>query len=127
MSYFSEYRETMDRVLESTLVWEGGREITHDKGLEKLCESSDDCSEKCATQYFCGNGASAAIASHMAIDWSKNAGVRTQAFNDPALLTAVANDIGADSSLSGSKRFPGIDRWSRFLTCSFTLVLKVLI
>ena len=37
-----------------------------------------------------GNGGSAAIASHMAIDFSKNGGVSALAFNDPASLTCLA-------------------------------------
>jgi len=43
---------------------------------------------------FVGNGGSAAIASHQAIDYWKNGGMRAIAFNDPALLTCVANDFG---------------------------------
>lgn len=41
-----------------------------------------------------GNGGSAAIASHLAIDYWKNCRVRALAFNDASLLTAVANDCG---------------------------------
>ena len=36
--------------------------------------------------------ASAGMASHMAADAAKNGGLRALAFNDPALLTATAND-----------------------------------
>jgi len=43
--------------------------------------------------YFVGNGASAMIASHMAADACKNGGLRAMAFNDPALLTAIGNDM----------------------------------
>jgi len=43
---------------------------------------------------FVGNGGSAAIASHMAIDFWKNAGVRALAFNDSSLLTCISNDYG---------------------------------
>ena len=43
---------------------------------------------------FIGNGASASISSHMAIDFSKNAGIRAIAFNDSALLTCISNDYG---------------------------------
>jgi D-sedoheptulose 7-phosphate isomerase len=46
--------------------------------------------------YFVGNGGSAMIASHMAVDASKNGGLRAQAFNDPAFLTAISNDISFD-------------------------------
>lgn len=45
------------------------------------------------TLYFIGNGASAAMAGHMAADASKNGRVRAMAFNEVSLLTAVSNDI----------------------------------
>lgn len=45
---------------------------------------------------FIGNGGSAAIASHMAIDYSKNGGFPALAFNDSASLTCLANDLGYD-------------------------------
>jgi D-sedoheptulose 7-phosphate isomerase len=41
-----------------------------------------------------GNGGSAAIASHEAIEFLKNGGVRALALNDGATLTAIANDLG---------------------------------
>lgn len=41
---------------------------------------------------FIGNGGSASIASHMAIDHSKNGRIRAMAFNDAAALTCLAND-----------------------------------
>ena len=43
---------------------------------------------------FVGNGGSAGIASHLAIDYSKNGGLRSAALNDPAALTCLANDFG---------------------------------
>jgi D-sedoheptulose 7-phosphate isomerase len=46
---------------------------------------------------FLGNGGSAAIASHMAIDYSKNGGLRSLAFNDPAALTCLGNDLGYEN------------------------------
>jgi len=45
---------------------------------------------------FVGNGASASIASHMALDFSKNGKVPALAFNDAAALTALGNDEGYD-------------------------------
>ena len=44
--------------------------------------------------YFIGNGASAAISSHMATDFWKNGGIRALAFNDGPLLTCMGNDYG---------------------------------
>ncbi|MDD5680731.1 MAG: SIS domain-containing protein [Candidatus Omnitrophica bacterium] len=43
---------------------------------------------------FIGNGGSASIASHMAADFCKNAGLPALAFNDSSLLTCVSNDLG---------------------------------
>jgi D-sedoheptulose 7-phosphate isomerase len=45
---------------------------------------------------FVGNGGSAAIASHMATDYSKNGGVRAMALNDSSMLTCLGNDLGYD-------------------------------
>jgi D-sedoheptulose 7-phosphate isomerase len=45
---------------------------------------------------FVGNGGSAAIASHMATDYSKNGDVRSVALNDASMLTCLGNDLGYD-------------------------------
>ena len=46
---------------------------------------------------FIGNGGSAAISSHMAVDFWKNGGIRAVAFNDTSQLTCVANDCGYEN------------------------------
>ncbi len=43
---------------------------------------------------FIGNGASAAISSHMASDFCKNAHIKAITFNDASLLTCICNDLG---------------------------------
>lgn len=43
---------------------------------------------------FIGNGGSAALASHLAVDYWKNGGMRAVAFNDSSLLTCISNDFG---------------------------------
>ena len=49
---------------------------------------------------FVGNGGSAAIASHMAIDFSKNGNMRALALNDPMALTCLGNDLGYENVFS---------------------------
>ncbi|MDE3060852.1 MAG: SIS domain-containing protein [Pseudomonadota bacterium] len=49
------------------------------------------------TLLFIGNGGSAAIASHMANDFSKNGGLRAMAFNDGVVLTCLSNDLGYEN------------------------------
>ncbi len=49
---------------------------------------------------FIGNGGSAAIASHMAIDYLRNGGVPAITFNDAASLTCLGNDFGYEHVFS---------------------------
>lgn len=44
-----------------------------------------------------GNGASASIASHFALDFTKQAKVRSISFNDSSLITAYGNDYGYEN------------------------------
>ena len=44
-----------------------------------------------------GNGASAAISSHLAIDFTKAAGIRAINFNESSLLTCFSNDFGYEN------------------------------
>lgn len=45
---------------------------------------------------FAGNGASASIAEHGAVDFTKQGKVRGLTFHDPNLMTCFANDFGYD-------------------------------
>ncbi|HEY0795473.1 MAG TPA: SIS domain-containing protein [Acidisarcina sp.] len=54
---------------------------------------------------FIGNGGSAGIASHMAIDFSKNGNMPALAFNDGAALTCLANDFGYDEVFARQMHF----------------------
>ena len=47
-----------------------------------------------------GNGGSAAIASHVAVDLTKNAGIRAINFNESDLITCFANDYGYEQWLA---------------------------
>ena len=49
-----------------------------------------------AKMMFAGNGASASIAEHGAVDFTKQGGVRGVTFHDPNLMTCFANDFGYD-------------------------------
>ena len=45
---------------------------------------------------FAGNGASASVAEHGAVDFTKQGRVRGMTFHDPNLMTCFANDFGYD-------------------------------
>jgi len=50
-----------------------------------------------AKMIFAGNGASAAISAHGAVDFTKQAKVRGVTFNEADLITCFANDFGYDN------------------------------
>ena len=52
-----------------------------------------------------GNGGSAAMASHVAVDLTKTAGVRAVNFNEPDLLTCFANDYGYENWVAKALEF----------------------
>jgi len=52
-----------------------------------------------------GNGGSAAIASHCAVDFTKNAGIRCINFNEADLITCFANDYGYEWWLQKALEF----------------------
>lgn len=56
---------------------------------------------------FAGNGASASIASHAAVDFTKQAKVRAMAFNDHNLITAFSNDYGYENWVSAAVKAYG--------------------
>lgn len=63
-------------------------------GLARALDLVREVSRAGTKLIFIGNGGSAAIASHQAIDYTKNGGVPAIAFNDASLLTCIANDFG---------------------------------
>lgn len=71
-----------------------GADLGLGPGLEAAANMAAACSDAGGKLLFIGNGASAAIASHMSTDFWKTGGMRSQAFNDPALLTCMGNDYG---------------------------------
>ena len=64
-----------------------------DDGFDRCVGLLAGCGDAGGTVLWVGNGGSAALASHFAVDVF-NAGVRSTAFNDAALLTCMGNDCG---------------------------------
>ena len=54
-----------------------------------------------------GNGGSAAMASHVSVDLTKQAGIRTENFNEADLITCFANDYGYENWVAKAIEFYG--------------------
>jgi len=101
MNYANQYFETLTSLLHRTAVTTlEAQSIDTQCALSQLCSISREIGLNDRQQIFCGNGASAAFASHMALDWSKNARIQSRCFSDPSLMSAVANDLGVEEMFS---------------------------
>lgn len=97
MEYYQNYTKAIANAMNGVEITNlEGQALGHGEATGRLCELSGKIRQAGRQQFICGNGASAAFASHMTLDWSKNAGVSSRCFSDAALLTAVINDAGAD-------------------------------
>ncbi|MCX5696372.1 MAG: SIS domain-containing protein [Candidatus Omnitrophica bacterium] len=75
------------------------------QGVEAACKMVKRQSSRGGKIFFIGNGGSAAIASHMAIDFWKNGFMHSMSFNDGALLTCLSNDFGYENVFSKPIKF----------------------
>ncbi len=74
------------------------------QGMKEACDRLGQLRALGAKAILVGNGGSAAIASHHANDFGKNAGLRALTFNDGSLLTCLANDFGFEEAFAQAIR-----------------------
>lgn len=73
--------------------------------LDSAVDMLKDTSAASGKAIFCGNGGSAAMASHVAVDLTKNSGIRSINFNESDLITCFANDYGYEEWIKMSIEF----------------------
>ena len=56
---------------------------------------------------FAGNGASASIANHATLDFTKQAKIKSVNFNESALITSFSNDFGYENWVQKAVEFYG--------------------
>jgi D-sedoheptulose 7-phosphate isomerase len=93
-SYFATLAELIRRVAATD---SAGRSLSVEDAFDRVRHAAHKAHDSGNTIVFIGNGGSASIASHLAIDFSKNGGLRALAFNDPSALTCLGNDLGYEN------------------------------
>lgn len=73
--------------------------------LEKIAQSLKLLKKKNKKVIVIGNGGSAAIASHISVDLTKNTKIRSINFNEADLITCFSNDYGYKKVFSKSLEF----------------------
>lgn len=84
VSFFKNYWDQIDSLVRSV----------DERLLSELAQLFVDCCSRDGTVYVVGNGGSAAIASHVAVDLTKSAEIRASTFDDTSLITCFSNDYG---------------------------------
>lgn len=67
----------------------------------------NEASKRGSKVIIAGNGGSAAMASHVSVDFTKQGGIKTINFNEPDLITCFANDYGYDQWVAKAIEFYG--------------------
>lgn len=73
--------------------------------LDRAVELIASTNERGGKIILAGNGGSAAIASHISVDFTNSAGIRAISFNEPDLITCFANDYGYERWLEKAVEF----------------------
>ncbi|MBC7905466.1 MAG: SIS domain-containing protein [Rhodospirillaceae bacterium] len=85
----------------------GGTPLALDQAIATAIAWAVETHERGNKLIIIGNGGSAGIASHSAIDYCKNGGLRAMAFNDGAALTCLGNDYGFEHVFAKQIEFHG--------------------
>jgi D-sedoheptulose 7-phosphate isomerase len=93
-----QYFGTLANALRDTKVTDrSSKSLPLEEGCEWVRQAAHETHDAGNKIIFVGNGGSAGIASHLAIDFSKNGGLRALAFNDASALTCLGNDLGYEN------------------------------
>ena len=101
--FLKKYFASFDESLKSISVTDAaGDKMEYANAVEKIVELLKAVQQQNKKVMMIGNGGSAGICSHMAVDYWKNGKIRATAFNDTSLLTCLSNDIGFEEVFSKS-------------------------
>jgi len=92
--YLQQLKDCFDAI---EALGQNGRKISPDAAVTRVTSLIKAAAKHGSKVMIIGNGGSATIASHMAVDLLKNAEVPALAFNDSGVLTCLANDLGYGS------------------------------
>ncbi len=100
MDNITNYIQDLAKHLSSTEVTTVRGTMLLDEGIQNAVRIILSLRESRAKVMLVGNGGSAAIASHQAMDLWRSGGIRAMAFNDAVELTCLGNDFGYENVFS---------------------------
>jgi D-sedoheptulose 7-phosphate isomerase len=116
--YYSKYFESIRRGLEESIYYAKQQLSESEFFFQSIQQILIKIRETKSKIYFFGNGASAAFANHMALDFSKNGKILSISLSDSALLTALSNDYSYENAMLEYLKIEGVTKDDLVITIS---------
>jgi D-sedoheptulose 7-phosphate isomerase len=109
-TYYSNYINSINDGLLNSKYFNLNVEMKPDLFFKEIKDIMIRLRESKSKIYFFGNGASAAFANHMALDFSKNGKILSRSLSDSALLTALSNDYTFEGAMVEYLKIEGVTK-----------------
>ena len=116
--YYLNYFKSISRGLEESLYYANQQLSEPDLFFQSIKGILKKLRETKSKIYFFGNGASAAFANHMALDFSKNGKILSRSLSDSSLLTALSNDYSYENAMLEFLKIEGVTKEDLVITIS---------
>lgn len=116
--YYSNYFKSISQGLEKSLCYSNQEVSEPELFFQTINDILTKLRETGNKIYFLGNGASAAFANHMALDFSKNGKILSRSLSDSALLTALSNDYSYEKAMLEYLKIEGVSKDDLVITIS---------
>jgi D-sedoheptulose 7-phosphate isomerase len=117
-SYYLNYFDSIFNGLKKSVYFKDSRQFEGKEFFEEVFLILQNLKESNSKIFFFGNGASAAFANHMALDFSKNGKILSRSLSDSALLTALSNDYSYDEAMVEYLKIEGVTDKDLIITIS---------
>jgi len=116
--YYSNYFKSIGQGLMDSIYYLDQQKIEPELFFQTIKSFLTKLRETGNKIYFFGNGASAAFANHMALDFSKNGKILSRSLSDSALLTALSNDYSYEKAMLEYLKIEGVSKDDLVITIS---------
>ena len=106
--YYYNYFDSIQKGLINSVYYFHQQNIDPDLFFKKIKGLLNNLRENRNKIYFFGNGASAAFANHMALDFSKNGKITSRSLSDSAMITALSNDFSYEKAMEEYLKVEGV-------------------
>jgi len=117
-AYYLKYFKSIYSGLNNSQYFHNQMPVNGDLFFEEMKRVMFGLKEKKNKIYFFGNGASAAFANHMALDFSKNGKILARSLSDSAMLTALSNDYSFEEAMVEYLKIEGVNVNDMVITIS---------